>query len=158
MKKALLIMCLMLVVSLALLPAVKGQTPIIYKELDLDKSFCLQINNFEVAHSLDDLKKIPYKYNAECESIDFGKINFDKKSIVVCSQFVRNGEEAIKTTKVEVLRNDRSKVIDVYFATFGTTQIQRSGRLYENRKWLLLPKFPKNYRVKVHYSLKVVQP
>ncbi|MCU4157066.1 hypothetical protein J1N10_13835 [Carboxylicivirga sp. A043] len=135
-----------------------AQTPVVYKEIKLDPQFCLQVNNFEVAHSIDDLKKIPLKYNASCESVDFGKINFDAKSVVVCSQYVRNGKKAIKTTKVEVLRNDKAKRIDVYVATFGTTQIQRQGQIFENRKWLLLPKFPENYKVDVHYSLKVVEP
>ncbi|MBS2212267.1 hypothetical protein KEM09_12700 [Carboxylicivirga mesophila] len=143
---------------LCFLNAAVAQTPVVYKEVKLDPLLCLQINNFEVAQSIDDLKKIPLKYNAKCESVDFGKINFEKKSVVVCSQYVRNGETAIKTTKVEVLRNDQAKRIDVYFASFGNAQIQRPGKVYENRKWLLMPKFPENYKVDVHYSLKVVEP
>lgn len=143
---------------LCLLPLTLAQTPVIYKELALDPMLCLQINNYEVVQSLDDFKKIPLKYNAKCESIDFGKINFEKKSLIVCSQYVRNGEEAIKTTKVEVLRDDNSKTINVFFASFCSAQIQRPGKIHENRKWLLLPKFPENYKVDVHYSLKVVEP
>ncbi|MBK3517538.1 hypothetical protein [Carboxylicivirga marina] len=154
MKKSLLILFLTIVCGGHLV----AQTPVVYKELNIDPRYCLQINSFEVAHSLDELKKIPLKYNADCESIDFGKINFVKKSVVVCSQYVRNGKSAIKTTKVEVLRDDRNKRIEIYFASFGTTQIQRQGKVFENRKWLLLPKFPENYKVDVHYALKVVEP
>ena len=138
--------------------SVFAQTPVVYKELSIDPDLCLQINNFEVIHNLEELKKIPMKYNAPCETIDFGKINFNKKSLVVCTQYVRNGEKAITTSKIEVLRNDKTRRIDVYFATFGSTMIQRPGKVFENRKWLLLPKFPANYKVDVHYSLKVVKP
>ena len=152
-KSLLLLFSLLLVAELS-----NAQVPVVYKELNLDPEYCLQVNNFEVAQSIDDLKEIPLKYNAKCESIDFGKINFNKKSVVVCSQYVRNGEKAIKTTKVEVLRNDKTKRIDIYFASFGSTLIQRQGKVFENRKWLLLPKFPDNYKVDVHYSLKVVEP
>ncbi len=147
------LICLLSVAHLSI-----AQTPVIYKEMKLDPLLCLQINNFEVAQSMDELKEIPLKYNAKCESVDFGKINFEKKSVIVCSQFVRNGDKALKTTKVEVLRNDRTKRIDVYFASFGNAQIQRPGKFFENRKWLLLPKFPEGYKVDVHYSLKVVEP
>lgn len=149
---------LLLLSVLLLVEYTSAQTPVVYKELKLDPHYCLQINNFNVAQSVEDLKEIPMKYNATCESIDFGKIDFNKKSVVVCSQYVRNGDKAIKTTKVEVLRNDRDKRIDIYFASFGTTQIQRPGKVFENRKWLLLPKFPENYKVDVRYSLKVVEP
>jgi hypothetical protein len=152
-KSLMLLLCFFLFAEIS-----KAQTPVVYKEIKLDPQYCLQINNFEVAHSIEELKEIPLKYNAKCEAVDFGKINFNKKSVVVCSQYVRNGETAIKTTRLEVLRNDRTKRIDIYFASFGTTQIQRPGKVFENRKWLLLPKFPDNYKVDVHYSLKVVEP
>ncbi|WP_439185496.1 hypothetical protein [Carboxylicivirga taeanensis] len=135
-----------------------AQTPVVYKEMSIDPLLCLQINNFEVAQSMDDLKQIPLKYNAKCDAIDFGRINFDKKSVVICSQYVKNGNDAIKTTRIEVLRNDQARRIDVYFASFGNGQLQRPGKMYENRRCLLLPKFPENYTVDVHYSLKVVEP
>ncbi len=141
-----------------LVPLMNAQTPVIYKDLKIDPLLCLQINNYEVAQSMEDLKKIPMKYNASCESIDFGKINFEKKSVIACSQYIRNGEGAIKSTHVEVLRNDNRKSIDVFFASFCTGQIQRPGKVYENRRWLMLPKFPEDYKVDVHYSLKVVEP
>jgi hypothetical protein len=153
-NKSIFIVLALLLANLSM----KAQTPVVYKELNIDPDHCLQINNFEVIHDLEKLKGIPMKYNAPCEAIEFGKINFAKKSLVVCSQYVRNGETAITTTKLEVLRNDREKRIDIYFATFGSTMIQRPGKVFENRKWLLLPKFPSNYKVNVLYSLKVVKP
>jgi len=158
MKQSVKKSALIIVYSLLITTMTLAQTPVVYKEVEIDPLKCLQINSFEVIQSTDKLKEIPMKYNAKCESIDYGKIDYNKKSLIACSQFVRNGEKAITTTKVEVLRNDRDKRIDVYFASFGTTQIQRPGKIFENRKWLLLPKFPDNYKVDVHYSLKVVQP
>ncbi len=135
-----------------------AQTPVVYKEIKLDPRKCLQINNFEVAQSESDLKELPFKYNAECESVEFGKINFNKNSLIICSQYVRNGKDAIKSSRVEILRDDIKKKIEVFFATFGSSGIQRSGKVYEHRKWLLIPKFPDSYKVQVHYSIHVVEP
>jgi len=149
---------LLLVLGVVLSVSTWGQTPVVYKEIRLDTKKCLQINNFEVARSEEDLKEIPLKYNAECESIDFGKINFNKKSLIVCSQYVRNGKEGIKSSRIEVLRDDSRKKIEVFFASFGASSVQRAGKVYEYRKWLLMPKFPKDYKVEVHYSLHVVEP
>ncbi|WP_430811047.1 MULTISPECIES: hypothetical protein [unclassified Carboxylicivirga] len=134
-----------------------AQIPIVYKELALDPKLCWQIKNFEVVHSLSELKDIPLKYKAPCETLNYGKINFDTQSVIICSQYVRNGAEGIKSTRVEVLRNDKRKRIDVFFAAFGSAIVQRPGKVFENRKVLLLPKFPADYKVEVHYSLKVLE-
>jgi len=135
-----------------------AQTPLFYKEIDIDARQCLLINNFEVARSEADLQKLPLKRNAECESVDFGKINFSKNTLLLCNQYVHNGEEGIKSSRIEVLKNDRTKRIEVYFATFGSMSIQRQGQIFEYRKYLLVPKFPDDYKVEVNYSIHVVVP
>ncbi|GEM_PF-3998810 len=135
-----------------------AQTPVVFKELKLDPKLCWQINDFALLRSGSDLKQIPLKYNASCESVEVGRIDFEKKDLIICNQYIRNGKEAITTTKIEILRNDKAKKVDVFMATFGSSKMQRAGRIFENRKYLLVPKIPKDYKLDVHYSVNVVKP
>jgi hypothetical protein len=137
--------------------AITAQTPVIYKEVKVDTEKCLQINNFNVVRSIEEFNELPQKYNANCENINIPKINFDKNILIGLSQYVRNGKKGIKSTRIEVLRNDASRRIDIFFATFASSDINRAGRVHEHRKWLLVPQFPKNYKVDVRYSLNVVE-
>ena len=149
---------LLLITGVLLSISTWAQIPVVYKEINPDKKKCLQINTFQVVQSEADLKKIPLKYNAECESIEFGKINFNKKSLIICNQYVRNGKDGIKSSRIEILRDDRKKRIEVFFAAFGNSSIQRSGKVFEYRKCLLMPKFPDNYKVVMHPSIHVIEP
>ena len=135
-----------------------AQTPVVYKEVDLDTEKCLQVNGYEVVQNEADLRNIPLKYSSNCEAIDIGKISLDEQSLIICSQYVRNGKNGISSSRLEVLRDDKRKRIEVFFAVFGSSSIQRTGKVYEYRKSILLPKFPNNYKIEVRSSIHVVEP
>ncbi|MBI9062503.1 MAG: hypothetical protein JEZ14_11005 [Marinilabiliaceae bacterium] len=133
-----------------------SQVPVVFKEINIDWEKCLQIGDHKSIHSLEQLKKVPMKYNATCEKVEFPKIDFNNKTLITCGQMVRNGEKAIKSTKIEIYRFDGERKIDIYFATFANAEATKRGKVFEHRKWLLVPKFPENYQVTVRYSLNTI--
>ena len=147
-------MCVILMVFFGI--ETYSQVPVVFKEVIIDREKCLQIGDHMSVHSQDQLKALPMKYNASCEKVEFPKIDFSKKSLITCGQMVRNGEKAIKSTKIEIYRFDGERKIDIYFATFANEEATKRGKVFEHRKWLLVPKFPENYTVTVRYSLNTI--
>jgi len=133
-----------------------SQVPVVFKEIKIDREKCLQIGDHKSVHSLEQLKEVPMKYNATCEKVEFPKIDFSNKTLITCGQMVRNGDNAIKSTKIEIYRFDGERKIDIYFATFANEEATKRGKVFEHRKWLLVPKFPENYKVTVRYSLNTI--
>jgi len=147
-------MCLMVMALWSI--EVQSQVPVVFKEIKIDSEKCLQIGDHKSLHSLEQLKEIPLKYNATCEKVEFPKIDFKQKTLITCGQMVRNGEKAIKSTKIEIYRFDGERKIDIYFATFANAEATKRGKVYEHRKWLLVPAFPADYKVTVRYSLNTI--
>lgn len=154
MSRLITIICLLALIVVS--NPLAAQVPVVFKEIKIDSDRCLQIGDHKSIQTQEELKAIPMKYKAPCEEVEFPKIDFNKHTLITCGQMVRNGDKAIRSTKIEIFRFDAERKIDIYFATFATADANKRGHVIEHRKWLLVPKFPENYKVTVRYSLNTI--
>lgn len=135
-----------------------AQSHIEYTEIPFDTSKCLQVDGFEVIRSNNDLLKIPINDRDDCQTPSIDDIDLENNILVICCQHINNGQKAINSTKIKVLRDDAKKQIAIKVLITGNTHLQRNGKVYEHRNNLLIPKFPNDYTVDVDCIVEVAAP